>query len=383
MTQVATRDALIAAALDRAGARDYASDSFIEGLDIYLGALGQSETVSDAGIASLERQMTGYLANRFASEAYLAEHPALDEGAIEAPIFVLGMPRTGTTMMVNLLHQDSAARTLRKWEANLPVPPAAAGELSTDQRCLTLNAERRREVAEGKLKTNIHFEWYDEPTECVYLMMQDFRSTAWDMFVPVPAYSEYLLGCDVQPMYRWHRRVLQMLQESNRGRWTLKAPGHALFGEALLALYPDARIIWTHRDPFVAVASLASLAQGVHRRFQPEPDRAWIRDFYPRQLAEHANRMLALEQAHPGRVFHVRYDDLESDPLRATERLYAEMGLPMSKATRAAIAAWIAANPRHKHGGHSYGLDDFGIDRARIARLFGDYLDRQRMLAPA
>jgi hypothetical protein len=367
-------------ALNLSGQRHYANDSFREGLDVLVQALDDCKLASTAGRLSLQRQMTGYLANRFAIERYLQEHPALQREPVESPTFVLGMPRTGTTLMVNLLSQDPAVRTLRKWEANFPVPPAKAGELATDPRCIAANEERRAELAAGKLKANIHFEWYDEPTECVYLMAQDFKSTSWDALLPLPAYSEFLLSCDARPMYQWHRRVLQHLQENNRGRWTLKAPGHALFARALLDVYPDARLIWMHRDPREAVASLASLIAGVHRRFAPEPDHEWIRNFYPRQLAEHVNRMLKVERDHPHRVFHVMFDHVDTDAVGTMEKLYADMGIQLTPCMRALLVDWSATHPRHQHGRHDYDLDRFGISPARIETLFADYTDRLRQL---
>jgi len=369
-----------AAALSKAPVPDGAS--FMEGLEVLSAGVNASPIISEAGRRSIERQATGHLANRLAVEAYLSSHPQLLEGQVEQPVFVLGMPRTGTTLMVNLLNQDTAARTLRKWEVNYPVPPARAGELSTDPRCLEQNAKRRREVAEGKLQTNIHFEWYEEPTECVYVLMQDFKSTAWDALQPMPAYSEFLLAADLEPTYRWHRRLLQHLQENNPGRWTLKAPGHALFARDLLEVYPDARLVWMHRDPRTVVASHASLAEGAHKRFAERADIAYIAEFYPRQLAEHVNRMLDVEADHPGQVFHVHYEDAVERPVEAVEKLYADMGLALDTATRAAVEGWVAEHRRESRGEHKYSLEQFGIDPARVDRLFARYAERRAAVPP-
>jgi hypothetical protein len=347
-----------------------------EGLEVLSAGVNACPIATEAGRLSLARQATGHLANRFAVESYLAQHPGLLEGAIEQPVFVLGAPRTGTTLMVNLLGVDASARTLRKWEANWPVPPARAGELSTDPRCIEANEERRCGVAEGRLQTNVHFEWYDEPTECVYVLMQDFKSTAWDAFLPMPAYSEFLLSCDMEPAYRWHRRVLQHLQENNAGRWTLKAPGHALFARDLLKVYPDAKLIWMHRDPTSVVASHASLNAGVHRRFAEHADLNYIAEFYPRQLAAHVDRMLDVESAHPGQVFNVLYEDVVERPVETVEALHAQMGLPLDEATSSAVAQWVADHPRGAGGEHKYSLEQFGIDPARVERLFASYLER-------
>lgn len=359
-----------------------ANDSYREGLEFLAAGVTASPILTEAGRASIERQAIGHLANRFAIEDYLAQHPALLEGRIEKPVFVLGTPRTGTTLTVNLLNQDASARTLRKWEANFPVPPAKAGELSTDPRCVEANEKRKREVEAGKLQTNVHFEWFDEPTECVFPLMQDFKSTAWEAFVPNLAYSEFLLSCDMEPAYRWHKRMLQHLQENNRGRWTLKAPGHALFARDLLKVYPDARLVWMHRDPHTVVASHCSLAAGVHKRFSDRSDLAHIVQHYPHQLAEHVNRMLDIEAERPGQVFNVLYDDIVERPVETMDKLYAEMGLALDDETRAAIVQRVADHPRGAGGGHHYSLEQFGIEPARVDRLFARYRERFAELTP-
>lgn len=352
------------------------NQSFSEGLEVLVAGVNACPIATRAGRESIARQATGHLANRFAVDAYLGRHPALLDQPIEKPVFVVGAPRTGTTLMLNLLGQDAAARTLRKWEANWPVPPAKAGQLSTDPRCASANERRRREVATGKLQTNIHFEWYEEPTECVYLLMQEFKSTAWDAFLPMPVYSEFLLSCEMASAYRWHKRFLQHLQENNMGRWTLKAPGHALFARDLLNVYPDARLVWMHRDPRTVVASHASLNAGVHKRFAERADVEYIAEFYPRQLAEHVDRMLDVEVEHPGQVFHVRYEDVVAQPAGTIEKLYAEMGMELEEATSAAVGEWVVSHPRGAAGEHNYSLEQFGIDPARLDLLFARYRER-------
>jgi hypothetical protein len=287
-----------------------------------------------------------------------------------------GLPRTGTTLTVNLLSQDPAHRPALKWEISEPVPPAAAGELRSDPRCLAKKETQRRRVAVGELQTNVHFEWADEPTECVFIHMQDFKSAGWDTFLPNPEYSEFFLACDMEPAYRWHKRLLQNLQANNGGRWLLKAPSHALFADALLKVYPDARIVWTHRDPLAAVASTASLAAGVHKRFRPEPDMDWIRRYYPGQLLLHADRMEATEKRVPAQVYNLMYDDLVADPLVSMRQLYEWLGDDFTPEAQGGIRRWLAANPQGKLGSHSYRLEDFGISEASVRDRFGPYMKR-------
>jgi hypothetical protein len=366
---------IIDAAVRQSGAPGFESGSFREGLEV-LARTMRSGGATEQGLALMERMMVDALASRFQVERFLADHPDLTQKPVVRPVFVLGMPRTGTTMAVNLLSQDPARRALLKWEVSEPIPPAAPGMLKTDPRCIAKKAVQERRVAAGELITNIHFEWADEPTECVFVHMQDFKAAGWDTFLPMPEYSEFFLGCDMVPAYRWHLRVLQALQFNNPGQWVLKAPSHALFADALLQVYPDARLVWTHRDPIEAVASLASLAAGVHKRFRTDADLDWIRSFYPRQLAEHVRRMMATESRVPGQVYHLRYRDLMRKPQETMRGLYKWLGDPFTADIEELIASWLRANPQRKHGGHTYTLDDFAILPATVRELFAGYSER-------
>jgi hypothetical protein len=366
---------VIESAVKQSGVSGFESGSFIEGLEV----LGRSIPVGEPsaqGAALIERMMTDALAVRFQIEGFLAAHPDLEQRPVKRPIFVCGMPRTGTTMAVNLLSQDPRHRSILKWEISEPVPPAAPGALKTDPRCIAKKAVQQRRVAAGELTTNIHFEWADEPTECVFVHQQDFKSAGWDALLPMPEYSEFLMSCDLVPTYRWHLRVLQALQSNNSGRWLLKAPSHALFAEALLQVYPDARLVWTHRDPLQAVPSLASLVAGAHKRFRPEPDIDWIRRFYPGQLAEHTRRMMAVDARLPGQVYHLMYRDLMKKPVETMQALYAWLEEPFTAQTEASITGWFRANPQSKHGEHRYSLEDFGIRPEAVRELFGAYSAR-------
>lgn len=373
--RIKTAQRIIDAAVRQSGAPGFEVGSFREGLDVFARTI-QSGGATPQGLALIERMAVDSLATRFQIERFLADHPELTQSPVTRPVFVLGLPRTGTTLVVNLLSQDPRRRALIKWEISEPIPPAAPGMLKSDPRCIAKKAVQERRVAAGDLVTNIHFEWADEPTECVFVHMQEFKSASWDAFLPMPEYSEFLLRCDMVPAYRWHRRVLQALQSNNPGQWLLKAPSHALFADALLRVYPDARLVWTHRDPIEAVASLASLVAGVHKRFRTEADIDWIRRFYPAQLAEHARRMMATEARIPGQVYHLMYRDLMRNPIETMRALYGWLDDPFAADTEESIAGWLRANPQRKHGGHTYSLEEFAIRPEAVRELFAAYDER-------
>jgi hypothetical protein len=370
------RDRIIELSMDRAGVECLENDSFVQGLDVLIQSINDCTLPHEGARALIESMMIDSLSARIKVEHYLAARPSLAARPVQGPVFVMGVPRTGTTFTLNLLDQDPRRRTLLKWEVADPIPPASGATLRTDPRCLAQLAAERQAVAAGKLKTNIHFEWADSATECVFVHRQDFKSAGWDALLPMPTYSEFLLSCDMRPTYAWHRRLLQVLQSEASGRWTLKAPSHALFLEALLEIYPDARLVWTHRDPRVAVASLASLIANVHRRFADAPDLEWIRTFYPRQAAEHVRRAMASKASHPGQFHDLYYDDLMRDPIGEMRRLYKWLGEELTDEASDRMSAWLAANPQGRLGAHSYNLEQFGIEPRHVEQLFADYLDQ-------
>ena len=213
--------------------------------------------------------------------------------------------------------------------------------------------------------------WADGPTECTFILAQDFRSAMWENRMPNPDYREFISTCDMAPAFQHHRRVLQILQSQTTGTWCLKMPAHALYIDTVLATYPDARIIWTHRDPATATASFLNLAAFAHGLTLGEPDLDWIAETYPPRLVEQAARPLA---ALAGRdVFHLHYADMQRDPLAQMDELYRWLDADLTEATRQAMLDWLDAETFHATRGLSSGLDRFGLDRAAVLETFSDY----------
>ena len=337
-------------------------------------SINRCDQITPEGRLRLEGLIVDHLVRRLQIDAYLAEHPDAAAAEVVRPVFVMGMPRTGTTVVINLLACDPARRTVLRWTLEEPVPPPEADRLYTDHRCLEALERQQRAIAEGLAGTNIRFEWADSPAECVHVMNHDFKAMQWEASAPMPAYTEFIYSCDMTSAYTLHRRYLQVLQHRAPGPWALKGPSHALWLPTLLSIYPDARLVWTHRDPSTAVASLCSLMANAHRRNCAEADVEYLGRNVPLGLVEHVRRPMALLDAIGDRIHHVQYASLVGNEIEAMRGLYSWLGDELTPAVESRMRGWLTDGRPARLGPHRYALEDFGLERAAIAPLFSDYV---------
>jgi Sulfotransferase family len=366
---------IIEKARRKAGLEAFDAETFREGLDIIVADANDSNDLSESGRIGIEKIFIGLLVNRLRVAQYLRDHPALLDQPVEKPVFTLGAPRTGTTLLCNLLAADPARRSLLRWEISDLVPPAAPGALKTDSRCLRRMKieEDRPEARSASLK--LHYEAADGPAECTILHGQDFKAQSIEALFPAPRYSEWILGCDMRSPYEYHRKVLQILQSTNPGRWNLKMPSHALHIKALLDVFPDAQLIWMHRDVFKAAGSFLSLIEAIQSGFCDKPDRAFVGRTYPRQFAEHLLRPLA-ERASRGRFYDQHYSDLVRDPITQMRKVYDWLGDPFTPDAEAGMRAWLQENPQGRFGTHRYSLDQYGLSVDDLEPMLAPYLEQ-------
>jgi len=370
-------DHLVAAARLAAGHDDFGSDSWREGLDRYVDALGAEAALTELGMVALETQITKNLVNRLQVTAWLAEHPEVGGGPIERPLVVLGLPRTGTTLLSELLHRDPANRSLMRWEAASSVPPPRAAEMATDPRVEAARADAGGMDALNPGLKAIHYEAPDGPTECVAVLAQDFKSLLWSVIAHVPSYNGWLLSCDETSAYAYHRTVLGLLQSEAPGRWALKTPHHCLGVDALVAQYPDARLIMTHRDPITVVASLCSLVRAFAGTFSDADHTAEINELWT-TIAQTIVERVVSWRARNGdeRFVDVAYTGLVADPVGTVAAVYDHFGEALTPAAEAAMRSYVAAHPRGEHGRHEYRLEVLGLDEAELTERFDAYRDR-------
>jgi Sulfotransferase family len=371
-------DEIIDKARSITGLVDLGDRTVLEGLERLVSASNLEANLSAAGAPRWEANLVGILSNRLRVVDYLKKHPALLERPIDRPMFVFGLPRTGTTLTINLLSADPARRCLLRWEALNSVPPAAAGALHTDPRCV---AEQQRLEMSVKYAPQIaaaHYEDADSPSECQFAMAPSFCAQIFDSSVHVPSYGAWFLReASYLPAFRFHKRLLQLLQAENGGRWTLKNPWHPLFLNDLVTVYPDAQLVMTHRDPAEVVGSACSLIRLVRPMFSDVVELRQI----AAQLIDTFDLMIARQNeyraAHgESSIYDIRYKDQLRDPIGQMRALYAHFEEPLTQEAESAMEKKLAANPQGKHGKHIYSLEEFGLNAADVRRHFREYCER-------
>ena len=373
-----TCESVMAGAVKAAGRDDFGSDSYREPLEVFVTACRDEAELTPFGRFLVARMLQRALANRLALQSWASRHPEVRQETIAGPWVIVGLPRTGTSILDMLLGLDPQARPLLQWEAAHPVPPVTLAEAAGDPRI----AQTAREL-DGLMKLNpplraMHPFGATLAEECVTLFMYDLRTLALETQAYVPSYARWLEQADMTPAYAQHRLALQTLQSRRpTRRWILKTPNHLWHLDALLAAYPDARIIWTHRDPGPVVTSLASLANAGQRpqtrRRDPRPAAAeWRRKcgFALRSAMSYDDKAPA------GWCHHVHYDDLMADPVGTVRNLYRNVGDELTDEHAARMTALLAERPQDAFGRHRYDPADFGWTYAEIAEEFSDYARR-------
>ena len=377
MTRPLDVDAIVEDARAATGLDRFDSDSFREGLDVLLDDLRHDAERPAPLVERFRDDMVTALSRRLEVTEYLDRRPELVERPIERPVFVLGMPRTGTTLLNNLLAADPARRSPLAWEIDEPVPPATAATLTTDPRALRRLEQERAMLAAHPEMGKYYRGSAIYPNECVFIHAHDFKTLMWESRGKLPRYSEYVLGMDATSAYQYEKRFLQLLQSEAPGTWNLKMPSHSLFIPQLLKVFPDARLVWTHRDPFTAVGSLCSLLMLGHMGFAGKIDYEWLGTNYPPQAAEHANRAMdARDALGEDRIIDVHYAGLMRDPIGTMRALYAKLGDDFTPEAEAGMQAWIDDNPQDKFGRHEYKLARYGLTVEQLEPLFERYLAR-------
>ena len=369
-----TRDEIVQGAREKSEAPDPATDTWQEGLDILLHDHARQDRLTERGRAITKNRYVDALAARMRVDNYLRHNPHVLERPIERPVFILGLPRTGTTMVSYMLDADPANRSLLRWEAYNAAPPAAPGTLTSDPRCLAEMAKDETMLKMAPKVAAAHFEPGDGPTECVHLLAQDFRSLMLAVTTTVPTYHDWLQFTDMASAFEHRKRVLQILQSTNGGRWVLKMPSDALFIRQLFKTFPDARVIWTHRDPYATVASSFGMRGGSRPMFELDAGRDYMLDRFPLQLALHAARPLEVSAERPNDIYHLYYDDMVADPIGQLKKVYGWLGDAWTPEAEAGMRGWLAHNPQNKRGKHSYSLEEWGLSRKLLEPYFSDYL---------
>jgi hypothetical protein len=381
-----TPSSITKAAAKMAGSDDFGSDSFREPLDVFLRSCRDEAELTTFGRILISRMLASALANRIALYRWAGEHPEVHKQRIESPWIIVGLPRTGTSLLSLLLGLDPMARPLLQWEAAHPVPPPTLEEAAEDPRI----ARTAKDLA-GLLKLNpplkaMHPFGATLAEECVSLFMYDVRSLALETQAHVPSYARWLEQTDMTPAYNHHRVALQTLQSRQpTERWILKTPNHLWDLDAMFAAYPDARVIWTHRDPGPVVTSLASLANAAQRLLTSRTDPRPAAEEWRRKCAFALNAAISFDERNSdGWCRHLHYDELIADPVETVRDLYRHFGQDLGSLHVRRMRAFLEGRPQDAFGRHRYDPADFGWTYAALDEEFRDYIERYHIeTAPA
>ena len=370
---------LLDKACSRTGLDDFGDTSFIEALRVLLKAYEDEAEFNFIGRLCVHSDTVRMLENRLRLVADRRRHPAIADEVIRRPLFITGLPRSGTTFLHALLAQDPAHRAPQVWEVMYPSPPPEAASYACDPR-ITTTAKQLKwlDILMPDFKT-VHLIDARLPQECIAITSHDFRSYTFESMYHVPSYRAWHDREDKRPEYEFHRHFLQHLQWRTPGkRWVLKAPSHLLALDGLFQVYPDAGIILTQRDPLKVLPSCASFTEVLRRAFTDHVDKVSLAQEVRQRWEEGAGLAVKYHQM-PGnlqkQLFDVRYADLVREPLPMVRRIYEFFDLELTPAAEAAMQRFLQANPKNKDGVHRYSLAEFRLNPQEERRRFQFYLD--------
>ena len=361
-------ETLVCTALRRSGRREFRDASFLPALRLLLECCEREADLSVFGRQATKWDVLRCLSNLLRFEAAEDLNPGILGEKIDRPIFITGLPRSGTTLLHSLLTVDSSLRVPRCWQTISPYPKR--------------NRDRRRKQVDGQLRifqrlapemAALHPLSADSPQECTEITAQVFQSLRYEMTYRIPSYQGWIDAAGHVPAYRFHKRFLQHLQYQNGGgRWVLKCPDHIHALNAIEHTYPDCGIVFVHRDPLRVIASAAKLTEVVRRPFTRHVDKNEIGRQVLGRLMEGADTMIERSRA-DSRIFHVRYTEFARNPLTAVQSLYRHFGLTLEDETRARMREFLATSPPPNH---RCTAEEFGLNPQRLRDRFESYMEQ-------
>lgn len=380
-TSVGTMADLHEAASAATGLSDFGADDYRDAMGILLDGYATEAALTEPGRERVRAMLLTVLQSRLYTEASWREHPEYRQVRPDRPIFVTGLPRTGTTALHRLLCADPAHQGLEHWltETPQPRPPRDRWPSNPGYQRMQAWLEARYE-ADPEFK-GAHFMAPDLVEECWRVERQSMRSVAFENTAHLPTYSRWLAGQDMTPVYERHRRVLQLIGLPDQGRrWVLKNPGHLFALDALMTTYPGALVVQTHRDPRTILASVSSLNQQASARTSTVFHGRVVGEDCLALWARGAETFMAARRRHaPERFVDVHYDDFVRDAVGTVESIYDRFGLVLTGQARNAVEkAHATSRTGERRPMHRYRLSDFGLTEQQVTARFAAYLDDLR-----
>jgi hypothetical protein len=373
---------LIESAMRRCRLSDFGRGDFLEALSRLLDSCQRESRLNVIGKIALRADLLRTLCSRLFLERDRQLYPRIALQEICEPLFIVGLPRSGTTLLHTLLAADPEHRVPLTWEVMTPSPPTGDNERRRIRRatqscnCLNWLAPTFRHV---------HPLGAELPQECVSLMTPTFLSDQFDTMYYVPSYRAWFLRQDLLPAYKYHWRFLQHLQfRRSASRWILKAPTHMFALPTLLSVYPDALFVQAHRAPLEAMASVSSLITILRGVFSKAVDPVVVCREAIQYWSETLDRFLQeRDRLEPRRICDLAYTEIRRDPIAAIHRIYEHFGWPLSREAERRMRGILANQPREQHGFHRYDLAQFGVQGGERTEAFAAYCERFGLSAQA
>lgn len=375
---------LLHAARGRApGLKDFGSDNYQQALEVLTRALNTEAKLSITGIAMMRERLVGQLVNRLIMEDYFQRFPEIAQIEINDPLVIVGLPRTGTTMLQRTLAVDPRFYSAAWWETRYPAPLTGEGPQDCANRIAMAKAEVAQTIEAIPQILSIH---PMSATLCdeEFMLMEHSFLCAMDAYADVPSYTAWLDQQDQRPVYVQLKKMLQFLQwqKSQRGevqgqRWLLKAPQHLHTLEILLSVFAQAQVILTHREPAQTIPSMASMAHTLWQIYSDQPDpRSAGKQWNSRMARGIHHTMQVREQEDAKRFLDIHFADTVAQPMEVLAKVYQFAGLPLTEKVRAQAQQWLSSNGREKRAGHDYTLETFGLSEQQMQADYAQYRAR-------
>lgn len=367
-------DEMHAVAVQRTGLSDFGAPSYREGMGRLIDAINDEAGLHPFGLWMARIHLTDTLINRLLIAQFQKDVPESRSIAIRRPLFILGLPRTGSTMLHHLLAADPAHR----WPSHLDVSmPAPAPRMGVAQpRLVSVESAWRNVHRFAPDLMRKHPTAPHAPDECFLLFANAFSNPMAEYQWHIPSYGDWLFNRGLHDAYGYFLEQVRVLQCRRAGeRWLFKSPMHMAYLDALLATFPDACIVQLHRDPQQVMGSACSLSHTLRGLGMAEDDRHLIGNRMLHKLSRELSRCIATRQHHPAAHFiDVDYDDLVKDPLAMVETIYGHFGFELTAQALDAMQRHHRSHPQGRHGRHDYSAQDFGLDESRLRDAFAGYL---------
>ena len=358
------------------GLSDLGEPLFFEGLNRLIDSINNEANLNEIGIQAQPIRIQGLLTNRLRFEEDLKKFPEILDQEIIAPIVIVGLPRTGSTMTHRLLASDPNHTAMLWWEGRYPalLPGEKRGDIET--RMELGKAEVDAVVAASPEALDIHPWDYKGADEEILLLEHNFLSTVPESFMALPSYSEWIEEQDHTLAYEDLKKFIQYLQWQNPGRekkrWVLKSPHHLGFIDKMISVFPDAKIIQTHRDPIKTVPSFCSMCANLFEPLTTNFDKVFIGKHWSNKLTRALNHCMNISEQHPNNFLDLEFLNMIKDPIDEMKKIYEFIGESFGEKTEVAMEAWREEN-KHEMGAHKYSLEEYDLTESQINDNFAKY----------